>query len=103
ALLWFGRLPALIGFVLASCLVWLPAFLAWGPSAFLESFSMSQRVHPQAYYSLGGAAAAPGVRADPGTIDRYRLLRAAAVGVSGAAVTRSGRGVVVAGLAVFVV
>jgi hypothetical protein len=103
ALLWFGRLPALIGFVLASCLVWLPAFLAWGPSAFLESFSMSQRVHPQAYYSLGYALRAIGVRVDPETIDRFRLVLAAAVAVIGAAMTRSGRGVVVAGLAVFVV
>jgi hypothetical protein len=103
ALLWFGRLPALIGFVLASLVVWLPAFLAWGPGAFLESFSMSQRIHPQAYYSLGYALRGIGLRVDPELIDRFRLVLAAAVTVVGAAWARSGRGLVVAGLAVFVV
>jgi hypothetical protein len=103
ALLWFGRLPALAGFGLASLALWLPAFIAWGPGAYLESFQMSQRVHPQAYYSLGYALRGIGVRVDPAAIDRFRLVLAGAVAFVGAALTRSGRGVVIAGLAVFVV
>lgn len=103
ALLWFGRLPALAGFTLASMAVWLPAFVAWGPGAFLESFSMSQRVHPQAYYSLGYALRGLGIRVDPEAIDRFRLVLAAIVAVASAAMTRSGRSAVVAGLAVYVV
>jgi len=103
ALLWFGRVPALAGFGLASIAIWLPAFIAWGPGAFLESFSMSQRVHPQAYYSLGQALRGVGLRIDPVAIDRARLVLAAMVALVGAALARSGRGVVVAGLAVFVV
>ncbi len=103
ALLWFGRLPALAGFTLASLAVWLPAFLAWGAGAFVDSFALSQRVHPQAYYSLGYALRGLGMRVDPEAIDRFRLALGAIVAVVGAAMVRSGRGVVVAGLAVFMV
>ena len=103
ALLWFGRIPALAGFAIASLVVWLPAFMAWGPGAFLDSFSMSQRVHPQAYYSLGYALRGIGIRVDPEAIDRFRLVLGAVVAVLGAAWARSGRGVVLAGLAVYVV
>jgi hypothetical protein len=103
ALLWFGGIPALAGFAIASLVVWLPAFMAWGQGAFLESFSMSQRVHPQAYYSLGYALRGIGIRVDPEAIDRFRLVLGAVVAVLGAALARSGRGVVLAGLAVYVV
>ncbi len=103
ALLWFGRLPALAGFGLASVAIWLPAFVAWGPGAFLESFSLSQRVHPQAYYSLGYALRGLGIPVAAEAIDRARLVLAAIVVVVTAAFVRSGRGVVVAGLAVYLV
>ncbi|HEY8199537.1 MAG TPA: hypothetical protein VIF44_07160 [Candidatus Limnocylindrales bacterium] len=103
ALLWFGRLPALAGFGLASVAIWLPAFVAWGPGAFLESFSLSQRVHPQAYYSLGYALRGLGIPVAAEAIDRVRLVLAAIVVVATAAFVRSSRGVVVAGLAVYLV
>jgi hypothetical protein len=103
ALLWFGRLPALAGFAIASLAIWVPAFLAWGAGAFVDSFALSQRVHPQAYYSLGYALRGLGLRVDPEAIDRFRLVLGGVVAVVGAAMVRSGRGLVVAGLAVFVV
>ena len=103
ALLWFGRLPALAGFGLASVAIWLPAFVAWGPGAFLESFSLSQRVHPQAYYSLGYALRGMGIPVAAEAIDQFRLVLAAIVVVATAAFVRSSRGVVVAGLVVYLV
>jgi len=101
ALLWLGRLPALAGFAVTSVVVWLPAFIAWGPGAFLDSLALSQRVHPEPYYSLAYALRGIGVRVGDASIDRFRLVLAAIVAVVGAAWARSGRGVVVAGLAVF--
>ncbi|HEY8167818.1 MAG TPA: hypothetical protein VIF84_03820 [Candidatus Limnocylindrales bacterium] len=103
ALLWFGRLPALIGFGIASVIVWLPALLAWGGGAFADSFARSQRVHPQPFYSLASALRAIGLRVDAEVIDRFRLVLAALTIILGAAWARTGRAVVVAGLAVYLV
>ena len=102
-LLWWGGLPALIGFGAASLAVWGPALLAWGTGAFLYSFALSQSVHAQAYYSLGYALQSVGIRVDPEALDRLRLVLGGGVAVIGARLGRTGRGVVVAGLAVYVV
>ena len=103
AMLWWGRLPALLGFGIAALLAWGPALLAWGPGAFLESFARSQRIHSQPYYSLGYALRAVGIAVDAAAIDRFRLVLAAGVAVFGAAMARTGRAVVIAGIAVYLV
>jgi hypothetical protein len=103
ALLWWGGLSALIGFGTASLVVWGPALLAWGPGAFMESFTLSQSLHAQAYYSLGYALQGVGVQVDPGALERLRLVLGGIVAVVGARLARTGRAVVVAGLAVYLV
>jgi hypothetical protein len=102
-LLWWGGLQALIGFGAGSLVTWGPALLAWGPGAFMESFALSQTLHAQAYYSLGYALQGVGVQVDPGTLDRLRLLLGGGVALVGMRLVRTGRGVVLAGVAVFLV
>ncbi len=102
-LLWWGGLPALVGFGAASLIVWGPALLAWGTGAYLYSFGHSQSVHVQAYYSLGYVLRSLGIRVDPEALDRLRLFLGGGVAVIGARLGRTGRGVVVAGLAVYLV
>lgn len=100
--LWAG-LPALIGFVVASFVVWAPVLFLWGPGSYLRSLSMAQETHLRAsYWSVAAVldGIAPGLA--PRALETARYFISGAVAVLGALRVKSLDGVIVVGAAAFV-
>ena len=102
-LLWWAPVAGSIGFAVVSLLAWAPVVLVWGVPAFLDSLGQSQAIHAGPYYSLGAwLSSILGGVSEP-LLDRLRYLFGAVTAVATLPFVRSGRGVVVAGLLIYLV
>jgi hypothetical protein len=96
--------PGLLGFGLASLVAWLPVWLVWGIPSFLDSYSSAQQVHQQPYYSLGAwVQSVTRSAVSQEAFDRLRLLLGGLTAIVTWPFVRSGRGVIVAGLLIYLV
>ncbi|MGZ3586275.1 MAG: hypothetical protein ACXVAE_06710 [Candidatus Limnocylindrales bacterium] len=100
----WAPLQGLLGFGAASLIAWLPVWLAWGIPSFLDSFGRAQAVHSQPYYSLGAwVQSVTRSAVSQEAFDRLRLLLGAVIAIVTWPFVRSGRGVIVAGLLIYLV
>jgi hypothetical protein len=103
-LLVWGGLPALGGFVASSVVLWGPAILGWGVGPILTSVALSQAIHPTAYYSLASVVESiTGRPASAQAWDRFRLVAGAVTTLVAVPFVRTGRGVLLAGTAIYLV
>ena len=86
-----------------SLIVWAPVYLVWGVPAFLDSLGRSQSIHGGPYYSLGAWLSTVLGGVSETLLDRLRYVLGAATAVATLPFVRSGRGVVVAGLLIYLV
>lgn len=96
----YAGLSVLIPFAAATIVVWGPALLIWGPDNILWSLRTADAIHRSAYYAL---AYAIGERATVPE-EAYSILRFVAGGLVAVVtvnVVRSARGLIVAGVAIF--
>ena len=103
-LLAWAPLQGALGFGLTSLVAWLPVWLVWGIPAFLDSFFGAQDVHTQPYYSLAAwvqSVTRSAVSAE--AFERLRLLLGGLTAIVTWPFVRSGRGVIVAGLLIYLV
>jgi hypothetical protein len=104
ALVWFGGVPAALGFAGGFAVTWGPALLAWGPASILESIRLAGAIHTSSFYSLGTVVdAVSGGRAAPETVDRLRFPAGILAAVLTTPFVRSGAAMVIAGTIVFLV
>ncbi len=104
ALLAWAPQPGLLGFAAVSVVAWSPVLLGWGLPAFLESFFRAQSLHGGPYYSLGAWVQSVTRSAVPAeTFERLRLLLGGLAALVTLPFVRSGRGVIAAGLLVYLV
>lgn len=104
ALLAWAPLPGLVGFGVVTVVAWAPVWLAWGLPTFLDSFFRSQSLHGSPYYSLAAwvqSVTRSAVSAE--AFERLRLLLGGLTALATLPFVRSGRGVIVAGLLVYLV
>ena len=100
----WAPLPGLLGFGIVSLIAWLPVWLVWGIPSFLDSFSAAQQVHQQPYYSLGAwVQSVTRSAVSQEAFDRLRLLLGGLTALVTWPFVRSGRGVIVAGLLIYLV
>ncbi|HXX61692.1 MAG TPA: hypothetical protein VEI48_10430 [Candidatus Sulfotelmatobacter sp.] len=102
-LLVWAPVPGLVGFVVVSLVAWAPVYLVWGVPAFLDSLGRSQAIHGGPYYSLGAWLSGVVGGVSEVWLDRVRYVLGAATAVATVPFIRSGRGVVVAGLLIYLV
>jgi hypothetical protein len=88
---------------LVSGLVAFAAAVLWGPTNILGAFQAAESVHKTPYYSLGEALARAKFFVVRSTMDTFRLVAGVATALAVSPFARSHRGVVVAGIAVYVV
>jgi hypothetical protein len=98
-LAWAG-VPLLVPFLAASAVVWLPPIVLWSPGAIIESFRLADAVHGAPWFSLAYALGVAD-RAQAGAFDRLRFVFGVAVAVVTWPFVSSRRGVIVAGLLIF--
>src|SRR3954471_1696060 len=101
-LVWAG-IGALVSGLVAFVAVWLPAVVLWGPMNILAAFQAAESVHRTPYYSLGEALARAKFIVIRSTLDTFRLIAGAATALALSPFARSHRGVVVAGIAIYLV
>ena len=102
-LIWWAPVAGTIGFVAVSLVVWAPVYLVWGVPAFLDSLGRSQSIHAGPYYSLGAWLSSVTGGVSETLLDRLRYVFGAATAVATLPFVRNGRGVVVAGLLIYLV
>jgi len=102
-LVWWSPVAGLIGFGAVSLIVWAPVYLVWGVPAFLDSLGRSQSIHGGPYYSLGAWLSSVVGGVSEAWLDRLRYVLGAATAVATVPFVRSGRGVIVAGLLIYLV
>jgi hypothetical protein len=101
-LAWAG-VAALISGLVAFVAVWLPAAILWGPTNILAAFQAAESVHKTPYYSLGETLARAKFIVVRSTFDTFRLIAGAGTALALSPFARSHRGVVVAGIAIYLV
>jgi len=103
AVAWAG-LSALPPFLVMSVAVWGPAVVLWGERAILDSISRAETLHTGSYYSLGQAVEGLTGRSwEPALFNRLRLGLGAAVAGLSLLWVRSYRGMVIAGMFIYLV
>ena len=101
-LFWVGVWPFVAG-VVAVVAVWLPAAVAWGPTNILAAFQAADATHKTAYYSLGETLGRLRIAVPRSWLDTFRLVAGGLTAVVVSPFVRSYRGVLVGGIAIYMV
>ena len=101
-LFWAGA-GAFIAGIVAVAAVWLPAAVAWGPTNILAAFQAADATHKTAYYSLGETLGRLKIAVPRSWLDTFRLVAGALTAVAVSPFARSYRGVLVGGIAIYMV
>ncbi len=92
------------GFLAVTLVAWAPVLFVWGLPSYIESFTESQSAHLAPFFSLASLVSGWLRSAVPeAPFDALRLVLGAATAVGSLVVARSGRAVVLGGLAVYLV
>lgn len=96
---WSGALALAVG----AGLFWLPALVAWGPTAIADSIIRANTIHNATYYSLGHVLARFGVEVPRALLDIGRLAAAGGLALLALWRVRSADAVIGWGAAIFLV
>lgn len=96
---WTGALALAVG----AGMLWLPALIAWGPAAIIESISRANSMHTSSYYSLAHALGRYGIVPPPLALTVFRFGVAGLLGLLALWRVRSADAVIGWGAAIFLV
>jgi hypothetical protein len=103
-MIWFGGVPAALGFAAVSLLAWSPVLLVWGPASFVRSLQRADALPVQPYFSLGAILETLlGRPVAAELLDRARFILGAATAAVGVRFSSSSDAVIVVGAMTFLV